>query len=175
MSLINQHDYLLFRALYQDKKVMRKITQTLSDKETKQAFDLTVKYNQANQNINKGPLVWRISHQQSDLGIQSLQPYENEPSFAEVGMMLLTQAQGKPWALEASIAILDYGFNHLGYQSIIASFDPTNFAIKRIARLLKFRPLPDTERERIGLTYSTPNDTLYYQLERSRFNSTLET
>ena len=54
----------------------------------------------------------------------------------EVGWALVRAAWGKGYALEATVASMDYAFDELGWDEVIHSIDPANTASQRLAERL---------------------------------------
>ncbi len=61
------------------------------------------------------------------------EPGDHEP---ELGYMLLPEARGKGYALEAACAVRDYAFDTCGLPMLVSTVDPDNTASHRLAARL---------------------------------------
>jgi ribosomal-protein-alanine N-acetyltransferase len=65
------------------------------------------------------------------LGASGLVYYDNTPEI-EIGYRLLKERWNQGYATEASLGLLDYGFNTLGLKKIVSSAHPENLASRRV-------------------------------------------
>lgn len=138
MRLITAADLPLFSQLYGDPKTMRKIAPAFDQPQIEQTFDIALSRTQDPQLRD---WMWVIEHQHKAIGLQSLTARTNL-EHADAGIMILPSNQGKPFTMEASIAIVSFGFKQLNFSRIYAQFDATNLATKRILNRLNFTFIP---------------------------------
>lgn len=82
----------------------------------------------------------------------------------ELGYRYAKQFWGHGYASEAAEAILHYGFEKLGFQRIVGRVAPENIASARVLEKIgmKFEKMTN---------YMTENDTRYYAIEKTTWNS----
>ncbi len=66
------------------------------------------------------------------------QPLNNHQHFYELGYRFKKKHWGKGYATESSIAVLNYGFEHLAVDTIYAITDPNNINSKNVLTKLGF-------------------------------------
>jgi [ribosomal protein S5]-alanine N-acetyltransferase len=87
----------------------------------------------------------------------------HEPPQLELLYGIITDQWGKGFAPEAANAMLQYGFEHLGFQEVLASTDGANAASVRVM-------------EKLGMSFSKRKDsngldTIFYSLKREEFQN----
>ncbi|MGL1957350.1 MAG: GNAT family N-acetyltransferase [Colwellia sp.] len=142
---LTKQDEALYVSLYTDNKVMRSIGCTLSEKKAKAAFNRTL-------TIMKKPkpsiITWVIISLSDNkpIGIQALH-WRNtknehfhtpEINAADIGIMLLTTANGQLFPEEAMGALIEYAFHYLLVKQINAFYAKKNLATKRFIKKLGF-------------------------------------
>lgn len=139
-------DEAFYCQLYQDKKVMRNITQSLSPAESKKHFSNALK---AIKRQKKTVLNWAIVEKASErlIGFQALswlppsqatKPSTKALNQVEIGIMLATKANGKNYPEEAMGALVEYAFSYLNIDRINAFYTNKNLATKRFVKKLGF-------------------------------------
>jgi ribosomal-protein-alanine N-acetyltransferase len=103
--------------------------------------------------------LWFIEtkNEQEIIGFVGLWYFFNE-SQPQLAYALLPKATKKGYATEAATKILDYCFNELGYQYLVASSDKPNLESHRVAQRLGMRKVE----ERI----INGNPILFFRIER---------
>jgi ribosomal-protein-alanine N-acetyltransferase len=103
--------------------------------------------------------LWFIetNNEQEIIGFVGLWYFFNE-SQPQLAYALLPKATKKGYATEAATKILDYCFNELGYQYLVASSDKPNLESHRVAQRLGMRKVE----ERI----INGNPILFFRIER---------
>jgi RimJ/RimL family protein N-acetyltransferase len=138
-------DKALFINLYTDAKVMRNISEPLTDEKAEKAFHNTLKIMEKD---HPKILTWAIVNlaDNQSIGIQgftwptnkSESSTESKMIIAEIGIMLLRNSHGRLFTEEAMGALMEYGFNYLGLDKINAFYASKNLATKRFVNKLGF-------------------------------------
>jgi len=92
-------------------------------------------------------VTWGITTKKSDVLIGSicLWNFSKDKKTAEVGYGLDPEFQGKGIMSEALKAVLDFGFNQRGFETIEAYTDYRNIASKKLLKLHGFIPSEETK------------------------------
>ncbi|QBF82074.1 N-acetyltransferase [Shewanella maritima] len=135
MRLLSKDDFALFALLYGDEKTMRKICAPFDAEQLTKTFELALT---RTHDQHYRYWMWVIEHQGKAIGLQSLGIRKATDNDADIGIMLLQQAHGKPFAMDATIGLVSFGFKHLNFRRIYAEFDHKNLATKRITKRLNF-------------------------------------
>lgn len=146
-------NYATFAAgLYQNERVMRKIGPVMDKSQSTLLIDNAVALNR---NPNSLCKVWVIENfkTKAPVGIQMLKWHGHGSDSAEIGIMLLPNANGKGFAIEGMGALVDVGFSHFCLSKIFAWFHPTNLAVKRFVKQLGFRVEDADKNDNIGKSY----------------------
>ncbi|MCG9739706.1 GNAT family N-acetyltransferase [Shewanella insulae] len=143
MRPISEADKALYRRLYCDKRVMRHIGAPLTQAQADRAFQTA--WTQMNRAISGAVptsqyMNWAIVERQSlrTIGVQGLTWQGEDRSQAEIGIMLLPQANGKLYPEEAMGALMEYAYLKLGVTRILANFAAKNLATERFVKKLGF-------------------------------------
>jgi RimJ/RimL family protein N-acetyltransferase len=73
------------------------------------------------------------------VGCCGLRPYRPEEGVYEIGVHLRRTCWGQGYALEATLAVMEYAFKALGVEALFAGHNPANAASRRILEQLGFR------------------------------------
>ncbi|MEM1322298.1 MAG: GNAT family N-acetyltransferase [Bacteroidota bacterium] len=158
-----QADFELFYQLHSDPEVMRYITNGVPhDRETVQGYVGTLLGKLATGN----PLYnWWMAERQADgafVGWFILKDLDNTEEL-EIGYRLMTQHWGQGYATEGSRAILNYAFNHLQLERIVAVALPENKGSRRVI-------------EKLGMSYRKEarfygKSCVYYDLTKKAYEN----
>lgn len=132
-----EQDKELYLSLYTNAKIMRHIGTPFTVEVAEQAFSKTIR---AMNKPNPTVMTWAIVSLTTEktIGIQALNRQSKDS--AEIGIMLLRVSNGKLIPEEAMGSLMEYGFNQLNLQSIIAHYAKVNLATKRFVKKLGFIP-----------------------------------
>ncbi|MBD1388108.1 GNAT family N-acetyltransferase [Neiella sp. HB171785] len=141
LAPLTEHERWLYQRLYTDPKIMRNTAPPFSKEKVDAMFEHTLKV------IASPPpkaLVWVIKQQIDGLPIGIICFYEIEAdlSNAKIGIMLLTEANGKLFPEEAMQVVMDFGIQQWGLKRITAEFMSRNLATARFVKKLGFEFLP---------------------------------
>ncbi len=150
-------------ALDRDPEVMRYIGkgQLRSRQETEMGLQRLMQHQ-----AQHGFGLWAVVRQsdQAFLGWCGLKYLDSTPEI-EVGYRLAQNAWGQGFATEAAIASVNYGFEVLGLDRIVAIAQPANLASRRVIEKLGM------QFEKEARFYDT--DCVYYALNRDRWQAKL--
>lgn len=109
-------DFELYRLLYTDPVVMRRITAPLTDEAVARAFANACRHNGTN---SPGHRFWSVDHQPSGsrVGIAALR---REGARAEIGVMLFKEWWNQGICSEVFVGLLQHGFDALALEAIDA-------------------------------------------------------
>lgn len=83
--------------------------------------------------------------------------YRTELDVSDVGFALLPEARGRGYALEAALAVMEYGRNRLGLAEICALVSPGNVASIRVLERLGMAHVRTLDTDgRVTLLYTHP-------------------
>jgi len=156
LTPINRDDWQLFKSLHQSEDVMRYVTDTLNEEEIKERFEARMKEWDVHGN---DWLTLTISLKQTGekVGVTGFfakwEPYQQ----AELGFLLDPDYQGKGYAKESALAVLDYIFNVGKYHKAIATVTEGNDASCQLLQKLGFK-LEGTLRDNFKLNDKWYND-----------------
>ena len=115
---------------------MRKIGPVLTQFQAETSFDKTLRNNAV---ANWRKRVWTIQNESGkQIGVLMLKRNAASSADAEIGIMLLPEANGKGLAKVALGGLVDYAFRHLGLQRIEAIFDCTHLATRKLVKSIGF-------------------------------------
>jgi len=149
-----EQDRALFISLYTDAKIMRNISEPLSDEKADKAFNSSLSMMEKSQ---PKIMTWAIVSMAENraIGIQGLTLKQaaklNNKKNADIGIMLDAKANGKLYPEEAMGALMEYGFTKLKLTRINAHYASKNLATKRFVNKLGFT-LPTTPHDKSGKT-----------------------
>ncbi|GIU41389.1 hypothetical protein TUM4438_05440 [Shewanella sairae] len=146
MRLLDERDKDLYAQIYTDEKIMRKISAPLSVEKAQKSFAIALKKNAQPQSPF---LTWVITNKTTNetIGIQGLTQHKEQPAFADVGIMLLRNAQGKLLPEESISGLFYYAFSKLNYLRIYAHYSKTNYATHRVTQKMGFTPTSSSTAE----------------------------
>ncbi|MCL1041858.1 GNAT family N-acetyltransferase [Shewanella marisflavi] len=143
MRPISATDRELYHRLYCNGRVMRHIAPPLTQHRADKAFQIAL--SQMTQALSDTVpttqyMNWTIMEQkrQRAIGIQGLTWQGNDRSRAEIGIMLLPEANGKLYPEEAMGALMEYAYLKLKVERIQANFAAKNLATERFVKKLGF-------------------------------------
>ncbi|TPH15162.1 GNAT family N-acetyltransferase [Litorilituus lipolyticus] len=139
-------DEELYCQLFTDEKIMRNSGGVIKLEQTKKNFANSLK---AIEKKKKAVLNWAIIEKESlePIGFQALswlkpshspKPNKEDINQVEIGIMLLTKANGKQYPEEAMGALMEYAFNYQNIDRINAFYANKNLATKRFLKKLQF-------------------------------------
>jgi len=139
-------DEELYCQLFTDEKVMRHSGGVIKLEQAKKNFTNSLK---AIEKKKKSVLNWAIVEKESlqPIGIQAIswqnptqtpKPSIDNINQVEIGIMLLTKANGKQYPEEAMGALMEYAFNYQNIDRINAFYANKNLATKRFLKKLQF-------------------------------------
>lgn len=116
MEADNGSDRVLYRDLYNDPAVMRRIAPLLGDEAAIRGFDAACRHNLAQE---PGHRFWRVDDtaSRSAVGLAALR---RDGTRAEIGVMLFSQWWNRGVCSEIFVALLRHGFEHAGLDAIDA-------------------------------------------------------
>ena len=87
------------------------------------------------------PIYWLIEdkNNQDPLGIQSITALKGLLSVFEFGIILAADAEGKGYAYEALLAMIDYAFTILGHDILVETHQANNLSVCKLAERLGFK------------------------------------
>lgn len=141
ISPLSSHDWPLFTALYCDAKIMRHICPVFTTEEAIAFFQNTMK----TQQLRPIQRLWfAIKHNVSGvgLGICGIPSVDYAKAEAELGIMLLAEAQGKTTALHALTALVQQTTKALPIKKVFCRTNPENLAVGRLVEKLGFKLVP---------------------------------
>lgn len=141
-----QEDESLYCQLFIDEKVMRHSGGVIKLEQAQKNFANSLK---AIVKKKKSVFNWAIVEKESleVIGFQALswlkpshppKPNKDEINQVEIGIMLLTKANGKQYPEEAMGALMEYAFNYQNIDRINAFYANKNLATKRFLKKLQF-------------------------------------
>ena len=148
-----QEDEEPYCQLYADEKVMRNCGGVFTLAQAKKNFGNALK---AIQRKKKTVLNWAIIERTSNqfIGFQALswqkptqtpKPSIDNINQIEIGIMLISKANGKQYPEEAMGALMEYAFNYQNVDRINAFYANKNLATKRFLKKLQFTFDPDLQ------------------------------
>lgn len=137
-------DQPLYCRLYADPGLMRHIGTPLSDSAAQRAFLIALRQTTA---ADPTTQVWTIERQAAPIGIAACVRGPAVPDEAELGLMLVAEAQGLGLAVEALNALVDRVFASLRLRRVWTRHASENLASVRLMRRMGFTPLVTTEDE----------------------------
>jgi len=131
------HDKAMYFSLYTNEQVMRHIGPPLSQEQVETLFSYTLKRTNGRGHLR---LSWALVARRSGkcIGIVALTWDLALKGAASIGVMLVSEEQGKGYGLEAQGALAEYGFTSLGLVRIHSQFAVNNSANERIYHKLGF-------------------------------------
>jgi RimJ/RimL family protein N-acetyltransferase len=157
LSRFKPSDWAFFRALRENREVMRFMAAIAPEKETRLQFAARL----------SAPHCFVIRHHQDDaaLGDIGLQISVEHPQEADIGYTITPEAQGKGIASEALRAVCDYAFNQAGVTAINAYVLAGNGSSMRVLEKAGFVRVQVLEKayEIDGVRF----DDWVYRLEKS--------
>lgn len=134
---ITKQDWQLFLQLHQDQQVMRFVSDDRSEQTIKARFDARIKEWEPRGNEWLTLTVY-LKETGEKLGLTGFhagwQPYQQ----AELGFLFCPLHQGKGYAKESCLALLDYIFNQLRYHKAVATVTSGNLASVKLLQGLGF-------------------------------------
>jgi len=134
MTVMQPSDWPFFCAVQQQDEVMRYISDPASEQEIRDRFDKRLPPWQDGE-LRYFIFVLRTLENQQQIGLFGGFAVAGA-SEAELGYMLISEAQGQGYAKEALLALIEYAVGELGYQAITARVAEGNLA--SVALLKKF-------------------------------------
>ena len=156
LTPISPNDWSLFYEIHKDKDVMHYVTDDLSEQNIKTRFDARLKPwdPRCNEWLT---LTIAIKDTGEKIGFTGFlaqwQPYQQ----AELGFLLSPKFQGKGYAKESTIALLDYIFIEQQYHKAVATVTEGNHPSANLLQNLGFR-LEGTIRDNFKLNGQWFND-----------------
>jgi RimJ/RimL family protein N-acetyltransferase len=116
MEAASDSDRSLYRDLYNDSEVMRRIAPLLGDEAAERGFEAACRHNLAEA---PGHRFWRVDDtaSQSAVGLAALR---RDGARAEIGVMLFSPWWNKGVCSEIFVALLQHGFERAGLEAIDA-------------------------------------------------------
>ncbi|MBB2147224.1 GNAT family N-acetyltransferase [Pedobacter sp. LMG 31464] len=114
--------------------------------------------NSVNDNIkNNNSIYWAISltSTKTFVGTICLFDFSNEQNSCEIGYELITKFQGQGIMKEAIEAVIDYAFQTLQFQKIVAFTHNENQGSTKLLTKFNFLPSKDADKENPDLTIFT--------------------
>jgi RimJ/RimL family protein N-acetyltransferase len=133
-----EQDKAMYISLYTDAKIMRNIGEPLTVEAAEKAFSRTIK---AMRREKPRVITWTIVtlDNNKSIGLQALNWQSTDTAdTAEIGIMLVTKANGQLYPEEAMGALMEYAFNYLSVAKINALYARKNLATKRFVKKLGF-------------------------------------
>lgn len=127
-------DEALFCELFCSNRIMANIDTAFHLERAQKAFKCTLR---ESEKTTSATLCWVIQLGHSSLGLVSLNNIEPNQG-ADVGIMMLTSAQGKLIADETIDWLAKHAFGQLRLKYLRAEFSSNNFATKRITKKFGF-------------------------------------
>ncbi len=131
-------DAALYTRLYTDGRIMRLVAAPLSPQAARRAFPLALAQARA---VPARAHYW-ICHprreQGEDAGLLALLHDRDRHGLAEVGILLLPEAQGQGYATEAIAALADHAFSGLALQRLWTRHARINRAVTGLMEALGF-------------------------------------
>ncbi len=128
---LNESHRNIYTRLYRNAEVMRHIASIDSEDQTDIWFDRII-----DKMVESRPsyFAWVITSRESadQPGIIGLSLSTQTPDEAEIGMLLLPQAQGQGIATEAMAAIMDHGVSRMDLKAITASHRKEHLAARNL-------------------------------------------
>lgn len=149
-------DEALYCRIYIDPDLMRHIGPPLSRPAARRAFAVACR-----QPAGADPTthLWAIDWQAMPIGIAACVRSSASPDAAELGLMLVEEAQGSGVATEALTALTDRVFAAFQLRRVWTRHAPENVASVRLMRRMRFSPLLTTDDEvRWQMLHSPWND-----------------
>ncbi len=158
LTPITSEDWLLFKALHQSPEVMQFVAELPNEEEIKQRFESRlIDWDPKNNNWFTFTIALKETDQK--IGVTGFygqwQPYQQ----AELGFLLSPQFQGKGYAKESTLAVLDYLFNTCNFHKAVATVTEGNVPSFELLKSLGFKH-EGTLRDNFKL-----NDTWYNDLK----------
>lgn len=130
-------DATLYVRLYGDAGVMRLVAAPLSPEAAQRAFGLAL--TQARATPPRARYwICHVRDRREDAGLLALLHDRGHPGLAEVGILLLAEAQGRGHATEAIAALADHAFAGPGLQRLWVRHARDNLAMTGLMRALGF-------------------------------------
>ncbi|MDF2179409.1 GNAT family N-acetyltransferase [Aliiglaciecola sp. CAU 1673] len=158
-------------ALYMDKKIMRKIVAPFNREKSEQHFNSALIQNNS---PSLTRLTWVIENKDSGqfIGVQGLQWLSPGDKQADLGIMIIPNANGKNIPREALTGVIEYAFDNIRLDAIRASFQPSHYASLRIVRRLGFveQPIKKAALDKNVSLYVLSKEKWYNQTSTKKFN-----
>ncbi len=156
LTPISQDDWPLFHEIHKCEEVMRYVTDDLSEQNIKARFDARIK--EWDPRCNEWlTLTITIKDTGESIGFTGFwaqwQPYQQ----AELGFLFSTKFQGKGYAKESTLALLDYIFKEQHYHKAVATVTEGNQASVNLLQKIGFQ-LEGTIRDNFKLHGKWYND-----------------
>lgn len=153
---IAKEDWQLFQQLHHSEDVMRYVTDDRSEQNIKARFEARLR--EWDPHCNEWLTLTIYSKETGEkLGVTGFhagwQPYQQ----AELGFLLSPAHQGKGYAKESTLAVLDYIFNQLDYHKAVATVTEGNTPSLKLLESLGFQ-LEGTLRDNFKLHGNWYND-----------------
>lgn len=156
LTPIKEEDWPLFKTLHQSADVMRYVTDNLSEDNIRSRFDARLRDWEPRCN-DWLTLTIKLKETGEKLGVTGFyaewEPYQQ----AELGFLLSPEFQGKGYAKESTIALLDYIFEEQTYHKAVATVTEGNAPSAKLLQSLGFQ-LEGTIRDNFKLNGQWYND-----------------
>lgn len=167
LTPLTEADWPFFWSLYQDRSLMRFVTDNVSESEVRKAFESRLPH------WSPGAEHWlclvvREHDSQHPLGVTGFIP--REPAIAEVGYLFAAAAQGKGYGTESLRRVCEYAFTDIGLHRLTATVTAGNLASRRLLEKVGF-VLEGELRESYQLGGEWHNDWLFGLLRREFYSS----
>ncbi len=130
-------DVAIYTRMYTDAGVMRLVAAPLSQEAARRAFNLAIFQTRA---VPPRAHYWICSARvhDEDVGLLALLHDRDNAGLAEVGILLLPEAQGRGYATEAIAALADHAFSDLALQRLWTRHARDNRAVTGLMEALGF-------------------------------------
>lgn len=132
-------DEALYCRLYTDPLLMRHIGPPLSDEAARRAFLIVCQAT-----VASATRMWVIDRQATPVGIAACVRNLDIADEAELGLMLVADAQGIGLAAEALAALTGWVFDAFAFRRVWTRHAPGNLASVQLMRRLRFSPVATT-------------------------------
>lgn len=143
-----QEDKTLYVKLYTNEKVMRFIMPALSEEKAEESFNNALKLN-ADMHTERLFLTVRLLQEQKPSALCCISNFDRKNNIAEIGNLVLPEAQGKRIAQEATTALIKQIQQLLAIEYFVMDISKENLPAIRAAKS-------------IGFQRDCRNPTLYY-------------
>jgi RimJ/RimL family protein N-acetyltransferase len=151
MRLLEEGDEALYCALYTDPELMRHIAAPMTIEAAQRSFRTACKA----QSPHKQRWIIQVRGEAAAVGLVALFA---EDDAAEMGVMLLGEAQGLGIATEAMAAVRDRAFLHGGLQRLWIRQQTSNGAVSPMMERLGFEPLPPDPGQPLELRWAVDRE-----------------